>query len=41
VHVRGNDPGFILVLLAFVISAICASVFEKSRLSPQVASGSA
>jgi hypothetical protein len=41
VHVRGNDPGVILVLLAFVTSAICASVFEKSRVPPQVASGSA
>jgi hypothetical protein len=41
VHVRDNDPGFILALLAFVISAICASVVEKGRLSLQAASGSA
>ena len=33
VRVRGNDPGVILALLAFVISAICASVFEKNRLA--------
>jgi hypothetical protein len=41
VRVRGNDPGFILALLAFVISAVCASVVERGRLSPQAASRSA
>jgi hypothetical protein len=41
VHVRIGDPGFLLALLAFVISAAFASGAEKARASAQVAPDSA
>jgi hypothetical protein len=41
VHVRIGNPGILIALLAFVISAICASIAEKARVSPRVAPGSA
>jgi hypothetical protein len=40
-HLHIHDPGVLLALLAFVISAICAFIAEKGRLSPQVAPKSA
>jgi hypothetical protein len=40
-HGRFKDPGFLLALLVFVVSAICASIAEQGRLPPQVAPGSA
>jgi hypothetical protein len=41
VHPTNHDPAFLLALLAFVISAVCASIAEKGRLSPQAAPESA
>jgi len=41
VRVRIGDPGVLLALLAFAVSAICASIVEKGRVSPRVAPGSA
>ena len=40
-HFRISDPGFLVALLAFVVSAIFASIAEKSRPSARVAPGSA
>jgi hypothetical protein len=40
-HLRGSDPGFLLALLAFVVSAIFASGAEKARAAGQVAPESA
>jgi hypothetical protein len=40
-HDRIGEPGFVLVLLAFVVSAIFATIMEKSRTSARVAPESA
>ncbi len=39
--VRVRDPAFLLTVLAFVVSAICASIVEKGRPLPKTASESA
>ena len=40
-HGRSRDPVFVLALLAFVISAVLASIAEKGRAPAQVTPGSA
>jgi hypothetical protein len=41
VHVRFGNPGFLLALLAFVVSAVFASGAEKARASARAAPESA
>jgi hypothetical protein len=40
-HLPASDPGFLVAVLAFVISAVWASIAEKARSSGQIATRSA